>query len=260
MIRRPHGNPAEPQQWLLIPQIDHAHLAGELAGAWGNDRFAPLPGGEEALAAIYAHDDGWRAWDAAPDIDPETGRPRNFLEMPLDTQLAIWRASIDRAASHGPLAPWMVAGHFAALLQGSSSSDTREGRAWLAEFDQRRQSWLAQCNASGCCTPAQTDQALAMLQMFDGLSLWFCCAPRSEPHSFGVPAGQHVSLAPDASQDPAETTQRVSISPWPMATDRLEIRVAGRLVPASGYRDQQSLLAELQSGPVALLRWQLFPG
>jgi hypothetical protein len=259
MIRRPHGNFTLPQQWLLIPQIEHARLAGDLARAWGNERFAPLPGGEEALAAIYSHDDGWREWDDAPDIDPEVGKPRNFLEMPLDTQLAIWRSSIDRAESHGPLAAWMVAGHFTALLESSSSRDTPAGSTWLAGFAERRQAWLVACTASGQCTPAQAELALEMLQMFDGMSLWFCCAPRTNAHQFAVPEGPQLTLRPDPDQNPAESSQPVWLSPWPMSTDRLVIGVRGRVVPAEPYTDHQSLLTAFQASSVCNLQWELRP-
>ena len=54
MIRREVGN-----EFFLITQDDHAHLAGELAKRFGNDRFtAPQPR-ESALTGVRLHDAGW---------------------------------------------------------------------------------------------------------------------------------------------------------------------------------------------------------
>ena len=76
-------------------------LAGALAAHWGDATLAGLRPHGEALAAISHHDDGWRDWDAIPDVDPVAGRPLSFVEMPLATSLDIWRRSIYLACSRG---------------------------------------------------------------------------------------------------------------------------------------------------------------
>jgi len=90
MIRRTSDD-----AWLLITQTEHARIAAELAAAWGNDRFPPLPLPEWLLPAIRHHDDGWTLWDSSPQIDPETGQPRDFTEMPMAESTAIWTRSIE---------------------------------------------------------------------------------------------------------------------------------------------------------------------
>lgn len=97
MIRRNDGN-----DWLLIAQADHAHLAADVAGAWGNPAVPPLPLADQLVAAIRDHDEGWRQWEQSPEIDAETGRPRDFTEMPMPTATAIWSRSILAAACGGP--------------------------------------------------------------------------------------------------------------------------------------------------------------
>ena len=63
MIRRdatlPDGSPA----WVLVSQVDHAHLAGELAEGWRDG----LPAASVLLPTIYRHDDGWRVGTIADD-------------------------------------------------------------------------------------------------------------------------------------------------------------------------------------------------
>ena len=96
MIRRnvttENGQPG----WLLISQVEHARISGEFAESWidsptANVTFLPLINPEELLPAIYHHDDGWQDWEKSPEVDPQTGRPLAFTEMPLEVALEIWR-------------------------------------------------------------------------------------------------------------------------------------------------------------------------
>lgn len=87
--------------WLLISQVDHARLAGDLAAAWGNDRVPGLPLAEWLVPAVRDHDEGWRTWEAAPTVTGD-GRPRQFTEMPAAEATAIWTTSIDLCASGPP--------------------------------------------------------------------------------------------------------------------------------------------------------------
>jgi hypothetical protein len=90
MIRR-DGEPG----WILISQVDHAHLAARMAEVWGNEQVPPLPWPELLVPAIRDHDEGWRDWERLPDIDPETLWPRNFTEMPPQESARIWSHNIE---------------------------------------------------------------------------------------------------------------------------------------------------------------------
>ena len=76
-----------------IGQPAHAWLSGQLAAAWGNGLFPePRPREEVCLAAMQ-HDLGMAAWDADPELNPDTGWPMSFLEMPVETHLRLWSAA-----------------------------------------------------------------------------------------------------------------------------------------------------------------------
>src|SRR5881409_4102825 len=78
---------------LCIGQPAHAWLSGQLAAEWGNGLFPePRPRAEVCLAATL-HDLGMAAWDAAPQLHPDTGWPMSFLEMPVATHLRLWSAA-----------------------------------------------------------------------------------------------------------------------------------------------------------------------
>ena len=48
--------------WFLINQIDHAHLAEELARQWKYSDWLDIVD-KELLATIRRHDDGWEDWE-----------------------------------------------------------------------------------------------------------------------------------------------------------------------------------------------------
>ncbi len=86
---------------IAIPQPSHAWLSGQLARAWGNERFvAPVPNEEVCLAAEQ-HDIGWLSWEASPVLDERTGLPQEFFALPSRRHIAIWREGVRRASFFG---------------------------------------------------------------------------------------------------------------------------------------------------------------
>lgn len=266
MIRRESSAPrAGDTEWLLISQVDHARLSGRLAAHWGAGGVAPLVERDELLWAITHHDDGWSKWEASPDVEPESARPRSFTEMELDEGVEIWGSSITAAAQFGPLAGYVVAGHFCALLRRYDERWKRderlaaEARRFLATYDSLMdgclRAWQARSPAGGTLERAQL--ALAQLQLFDSLSLWFCCAEATAADEMPTPSGPTIRLAP-LSQSAGGEPLRVGMSPWPMTVDSLDLEVRCRAVPARRYLDRADLAA-VPEKPVRL-RWHLQPG
>jgi hypothetical protein len=257
MIRREGLSSVDEGEWILISQIDHAHLAGKLAEHWGAaDIVLPVPHAE--LWAIHHHDDGWREWEQTPDIEPRAGRPRQFTEMPVEDSLAIWTASIEIACQADNLAGFVVAGHFCALARRSPAwrNGTAQGAKvarFITHFEDQaaiwQQAWHGENPATNTVEIAR--RALARLQFFDSLSLWFCCAPASEPERIESPDGPPLTLA---SVDP----RRVQLSPWPLAVPNLNLEIPARAVAVRRYRDSADL-ARAPSRKVQL-DWQLVAG
>lgn len=259
MIRRAIRDETGADCWMLISQVEHARLSGVLAESWDPAPFERLNCRQELLAAIYHHDDGWADWERSAGIDPESGRPLNFTEMPLVESLAIWRDSIASAGAYGDLAANVVSAHFCSLLRRfsthwrSDSAKTAIANEFLAS-QQRFQSerldvWSKRSPVDDAAGVASA--ALKLLQAFDSLSLWLCCSPQPQPETFELPGGTSTtirSLAPSEAE----------ISPWPFATPTLEIEAVGRAVPATAYRSR----ADLAVAPAqpAQLKWTLLGG
>lgn len=255
MIRRDWNPDRQPAAWLLISQVVHAQLAARLAEYWVSPALAPAEARDELLAAIAHHDDGWHAWEEHPAVDPRSGRPRNFTEMPLDQGLTIWQASIARCATIGPLAAYAVSGHFAALLErfdhwrSAGADEQTAGQEFLDQQRQLRAEWLAQwLGEDDGRTEDDARRALGWLQFFDALSLWLCCAERHDPETFELPGGDTIAFSP-------LSPQRIVVQPWPWLPRRLLLEAAAQSVPRSHYADADALSAAPHE-PYTL-RWQL---
>jgi len=126
MIRREfqcrEGNPG----WILISQVDHAHLAWQLAQHWAEPigRLASID--RDLLAAIRCHDDGWSQWERQPQVDRDSGRPIDFTEMSLVEALHVWRQSIAVAEQVSSFTTWLVSRHFEELLRRSRWSESHD--------------------------------------------------------------------------------------------------------------------------------------
>jgi hypothetical protein len=264
MIRREVANDdSRPSAWLLISQIEHAQLAYRLAQHWGAGGVTPLVAGDELLWAIEHHDDGWRDWDRQHGMNPqhalvpEHGLPRSFTEMEVADSLAIWSGSIVVAAQHGPLAGYVVAGHFATLAKRVAAASGSAERRGVERFVKVQEDLMAQSLAAWQAlderanTLRQARLALAQLQFFDLLSLWFCCAEATEPDQVEPPGGPELTLSP-------RIPPCVQFAPWPFLAPQLELEVSARRVTATGDGDHRE--PSVTSAQPVGLRWLLQSG
>jgi hypothetical protein len=79
----------------LVPQREHARVAGAMAAAWGNEQFPPSSAPASLTIAATRHDDGWRQLDDAPLINAEEGRPAHFLEVPITVSAGPYGEGVD---------------------------------------------------------------------------------------------------------------------------------------------------------------------
>jgi hypothetical protein len=112
--------------WWLITHPDHARLAAAFAGHWGNDRFASPEPRAHVLKGIAAHDDGWAARDAAPQITRQgkpsafsvelVGKYSAFEEIDLADYLAVRDRAVKLVAEEDAYAAILVSKHTYNLL------------------------------------------------------------------------------------------------------------------------------------------------
>jgi hypothetical protein len=280
MIRRDIKMADGAAGWALIPQVEHARISAQLAerclGRFGVEANRSASDDEdcasiraEVLAAIRCHDDGWTEWEQCPRLDPQLRRPLSFMELEPAEAIAIWIKSIASAEQYGPLAGWMVAGHFVRLLRKWDAA-LREAfpRWWLDETEQRRTDWLAQWQQVDPQrrTSEIAEEALEWLWAFDETSLWFCCscpsredlpAKRIPPYVAGATTPVELELSAITAADaPAATGGSATAIPYRFDGSAIDLIAAGRLVNAGRYSDCNELFAA--SEPTTL-HWRLQP-
>jgi hypothetical protein len=270
MIRREITNVDGTEIWLLISQVEHARVSGELARHW-REEFS-----HDVLNAIAHHDDGWAAWEASPKMNPASGAPFSFLEMPLPAALVIWDHSIAAGGEYGPLAAYIVAGHFYNLLSNSENSKDPLAVAWLTAKRKHRTAWLDEwVRAEPSHTLDYAKHAQQMLLIADLFSLWLCCdCPGDGAEEINL-SQSAMKLQTDAlfgqfqfavlEFATLESTKggritgldwTVAVDPYP-CTSSLSLAVNCIAVPVKHYPTWPDL--EAASWPVKL-QWQLVEG
>lgn len=152
----------------LITQPDHAALARRLMALWPS--LGKSERRRDILTAIEHHDRGWSEPDAALTVEPETGRIRDFIHVPLDVRQGVWLHSVEALAA----APWaaaLVAHH--AVTVYDRFRDTPEWRDFFPAMTALRDSHLARAG-NGDLKALVRDYVYVRLG--DLVSLTFCTA------------------------------------------------------------------------------------
>jgi|tagenome__1003787_1003787.scaffolds.fasta_scaffold20916813_2 hypothetical protein len=243
--------------WLLVSQVEHARMSGELVRSW-REEFSP-----DVVEAIAHHDDGWAAWESEPKFNPKIGAPYSFLEMPVAESLVIWDNSIASARKFGPLAGYIVAGHFYNLLADSDHAKEPPAIAWLTAKRKVRTSWLDEwIRADRSHTLEYAKTAQQMLPTADLFSLWLCCdcpvdatqesllaesAMKLRTNSllaqfsFGSP---EFTICESLSKHRLEgLSWIVPVEPFPFKQSPVSLRAKAVAVPLSKYTSLQEMLS-----------------
>jgi hypothetical protein len=214
---------ASSDAYLLISQPDHAKLSGDLARRFVSPAFPRLS--EHVIAAIGAHDEGWRVFPGEADGDAplltSEGKPRSFIEFEPAEFTRAWTGSIHHAASLSAVAGILVSRHFVSLgefaLRKFGTQDEVGLRAFLDSEAARQKTLLGECG----CSPKEFDEGLQALQFCDLLSLALCCEVREEiefPQCFGAQQVRmrfhdgYYELTPSPFQDDAHGPRDVQVS------------------------------------------------
>jgi hypothetical protein len=178
---------------LGVPQTAHSALAGRLAEAWAIDTDLPA---HDLRVAAAIHDIGWAEWEQHPRVNPQTGRPFAFHELPGPEHAAIWARGTDAAVTFGRWVGLLVSLHCTRLMgwRQASGSAGPEVDA-LVERERGRQRVLRAGLDDGV-----VERASDLIARWDGLSLDLC-------------GGKDADL-----------------DPWPFATDRVGLHVDARVL------------------------------
>jgi hypothetical protein len=231
---------------LAIGQLSHAWLSGQLARAWGNDRFSAPEPREEVVLGAQQHDIGWALFDLEPRFNPETGLPRNFLELTVEEHLAIWRGAPDHLLSQSLHAALVVSLHGASLSELRAQSAPEPVAALRAHIDDERARQVRLCATLGV-SEARAQRTRRQMWTWDSLSLALCngwrpFTARDVPTRDGL-----IDVELRDREDGACT-----LDPWPFATERVSVRCEARRLGARFEDDVAMRRAFEHPEPVTL--------
>ncbi len=274
---------------LVIGQPAHAWVSGQLARAWGSERFpAPSPREPVCLAAEQ-HDVGWTDADLAPLL--EDGRPVPFLAAPRAAHIAIWRDAARRMLAQSRYAALLVSLHGTSLYERVDPDAHPPALAAEIRAYTREQRAL-QSALSGGLDAEEVDRNRRLILALDRLSLALChgtataledvpaagggsAAIRVEPAAAASGSSPAADPSPAASgRDRSADTARVrddaavpvntatvayTVAPWPFAADRVVVGCEARHLPGR-FGSAGEAAAALAEAPWVPLRWALSPG
>lgn len=258
-------------EFWLIAQDDHARLAGQLAGAFGNGYYAPPCQGEKTVLGVAMHDAGWPLHDDAPELNDQ-GLPSDVFETPVERGTAVWEASAARAEAADPYAGLLVSIHVQRLASRFDREPTalsNRERFWLIRFrNDQAQRQMRLRKALGLAVDRPLDHGLALagdataaadlgeqrlahdvriLQAMDLLSLCICCT--DPPASEIAP----LTISPGGPSRPLRIERRgpsaTFVGLWPFRPPALQLRVPYRPVPARTYESAHELRETLSQAP-----------
>ena len=250
---------------FVIVMHDHTLFAGQLARAFGNERFEPVAPRDVVIDMVDNHDRGWSEWDAAPEADPLTRLPYSLARTPMETVLRTNVGSPDFNEERHAYAGLLSSMHTSGLYNGrfgysdhivldKIADADRPGVDAMLEGERRRRERLTDRLATDPETrPWVADrhvfQTYKQLQFFDALALYFNMNHADERSRVSF---QHVPL--DAGDDVTITIEPVGdrrylLRPYPFAADPLELSFRGRHMTPMATGDQRSAAEILDEIP-----------
>jgi hypothetical protein len=219
MLLRPDGDAT-----ICIGQPAHAFLSGQLAARW-----EPQPP-EEVILAATQHDAGMADWDAAPELNTETGLPQSFMEMDLSTHLRLWSHAPHRVLPQSRYAALLVSMHGTALYELRKRKDD----AIVSYLDEQR---ALQARLSEGLDIEAVRRHQQLLWAWDFLSLGLCL--RWE--------GRSVN---------GLTLEAKTIEPWPFASESVHLHTEGRRLQGR-FAEEAEMRAALAAAPWVTLDFEL---
>jgi hypothetical protein len=252
---------------ICIPQSQHAAIAGQMARAWGNVDF-PVPEPEDSVCmAAERHDDGMIAFDRDPERDPETGLPRDFMKMPLETWLECWRRGPREVADDHPYAGLLVSLHGVHLLGYRKIDSGDEGAQRLVEDYRDEQAALQEelreaAARIPACEPCLADERIEtnrrLIAAWDAMSL-AVCMPRLPDDVEAVPLERgEMTIRIKSVGGVGGDQEVIEVDPWPFSADTVPLAAAGRRLDGP-EPDQEALDRALEEAPLRTLDFTLVP-
>jgi hypothetical protein len=250
---------------MLLTQTDHSRLAGFLASHWGNSNFSPLKPYESVARAATFHDFGWLRYETNPDINPESGEPFTFQNLPFNPeQLDAYQWCVDWLASVDPYSALLVGLHRVGLWRSRFETIThptwRYGNiklpAEIEEYIARTKPVLDDQQAKIGGDTLWTNYRL--LQVWDLLGLYFTCTDPYEHAVEPVPTEYDGESLSGVRMELHPVNERhVVLDPYPFDVRPLTLHIPFRRLASASFPDVETFRRVYFQTPVDLLTYTL---
>ena len=260
---------------LVSTQEDHAELSAQFAAHWGNNNFAKLHPYDTMVFATTYHDSGYREWEGNPPVNAAKGRPyAHREEIPgfEPVELCAYARNVEWVSSKDRYAGLLVSMHRTGLWQnryqtltspkGRLRERSPEVKAVMKELESKQQE---EKQSLGLGDPIFENDLwfnYRALQIYDLLSLYFCCDGYVDDDHFKEDRLAPIRLAYDSQ---AETELRITpaaagavqIEPYPFDISPLKVFVRARRVPPGAYESEEACLEAYHKAPRELLSFEI---
>jgi hypothetical protein len=217
MLVRPDGDSV-----LCIGQASHAWISGQMARAWA----APFEPHEEVCLAAEQHDVGMAEWDLAPTLNPDTGLPHGFTEMPFEVHSRLWLEAPTKLVTTSVHAAALVS------LHGTRLYELREPTPEVEDFLRRQEEFRRGLGFER----ADLEPGSTLVWIWDYLSLAALLGWEGEVEGYRVDGR--------------------GVTPWPFREPTLTVRCEARRL-AGRFSDEERMRDALARVPAETLELQL---
>lgn len=261
-------------QLLVVRQTDHAILSGFFAREWGNEVFQRPEPFESFCLAASEHDNGWREWELAPQLDPKTRLPYSFMSIPTEEHVALYQRGIERVVKADRYAGLLVSLHCTGLydraratMPGFSAKYVKSTESHMVnDFLQRLKLQQLRLKVDLRVSPEtkafteekSLERNARLLEALDRLSLYFCLNSLQDATIEGVPMNQEGQEADWEVRSCGDGV--VSVNPYPFRRGPLAVSILARRVPKRLYGDEGDFQRTLARAPYYATNFTLRAG
>jgi hypothetical protein len=256
-------------------QEDHAELAAQFAAHWGNQRFSQLRPYKTMVFATTYHDSGYREFEGNPPINAEKGRPyahRENIPSFEAVELKAYAKNVDWLCSHDLYAGLLVSMHRTGLWHnrynvftkpaGNLRERSQEVQRAKKELEAKHEEFKKTLSAGIPDFENELSYNYRALQIFDLLSLYFCCDGYASENEFKEYTIAPVRVAYDSDEGvelkiTPNGPDSVKMTPYPFDASPLQFSVRTRLVMPTKGQSAEAALEAYQKAPRQLLTFEI---
>lgn len=245
---------------IVSTQEDHAELSAQFAAHWGNQTFSKLRPYESMVFVTTYHDSGYREWEGSPPMNLEKGRPyahRETVPHFESTELEAYAKNVEWVRLHNRYAGLLVSMHRTGLWENRYNAFTSprgrvrdrspQVKAAKQALESKQEEERAALGAGNPQFVAELWFNFRALQVFDLLSLYFCCDGYATDDQFKgdliapVPISYGTSEETDLRLIPAGLNT-VKVVPYPFDVSPLTVSVRARMLAPARFGSSRDAL------------------